>query len=35
MSCAEGETGFVYEGKLEFEINRIDPKALPGPRRKS
>ena len=28
-SCAEGDTGFVYKGKLPFEITREDEKALP------
>ncbi|MEO6975221.1 MAG: phosphoenolpyruvate synthase [Gallionella sp.] len=28
-SCAEGDTGFVYRGKLPFEIIRQDEKALP------
>ena len=30
VSCAEGETGFVYEGRLQFEVQRID---LDRPRR--
>ncbi len=29
-SCAEGDTGFVYKGKLPFEITRQDEKALPS-----
>jgi len=28
-SCAEGDTGFVYRGKLPFEITRQDEKPLP------
>ncbi len=28
-SCAEGDTGFVYRGKLPFEITKQDEKALP------
>ncbi|HTN93992.1 MAG TPA: phosphoenolpyruvate synthase [Gallionella sp.] len=28
-SCAEGDTGFVYRGKLPFEITRQEEKALP------
>lgn len=28
-SCAEGDTGFVYRGKLPFETTRQDEKALP------
>ena len=29
VSCAEGETGFVYEGNLDFEITRIDLSSIP------
>ena len=29
VSCAEGDTGFVYRGKLPFELTRQDEKALP------
>ena len=32
VSCAEGDTGFVYDGKVDFEIKRIDlsePKKTP------
>ena len=29
VSCAEGETGYVYEGKLAFEIQETDLSALP------
>ncbi len=29
VSCSEGDTGFVYRGKLPFEITRQDEKALP------
>ena len=29
VSCAEGETGYVYEGKLTFEIQETDLSALP------
>ena len=29
VSCAEGDEGFVYEGKLEFEETRIELDALP------
>ena len=25
VSCAEGETGFVYEGALPFEVQRVEP----------
>ena len=23
VSCAEGDTGFIYEGMLDFEVQRI------------
>jgi pyruvate,water dikinase len=29
VSCAEGETGFVYEGLLDFEINKTDLSSMP------
>ena len=32
VSCAEGDTGFVYEGQLAFERNRMDLTELPRPR---
>ncbi|MGH9773241.1 MAG: phosphoenolpyruvate synthase, partial [Candidatus Acidiferrales bacterium] len=31
ISCAEGDTGNVYEGELEFEVERTDLSALPRP----
>lgn len=34
VSCAEGETGFVYEGILDFEIKRFDMRHLERPRTK-
>lgn len=34
VSCAEGETGHVYEGKLEYSIDRIDFKSIPETRTK-
>jgi pyruvate,water dikinase len=34
VSCAEGETGFVYDGALRFETARVDLKTLPKPRTK-
>ncbi len=34
VSCAEGETGRVYEGRRAWEVERIDLKALPRPRTK-
>lgn len=30
VSCAEGETGFVYEGSLDFEIIRTDLSSVPA-----
>ncbi|MGE5193837.1 MAG: phosphoenolpyruvate synthase, partial [Deltaproteobacteria bacterium] len=32
VSCAEGETGFVYGGILPFDVERIDLKNLPRPK---
>ncbi len=32
VSCAEGETGYVYEGKLPFEIQKVDLSGLPKPK---
>jgi len=29
VSCAEGDTGFVYDGKLEFELKRIELDSMP------
>ncbi len=34
VSCAEGDTGFVYEGEMPFEVQRTDLKALAKPRTK-
>ncbi|MFO0925341.1 MAG: phosphoenolpyruvate synthase [Pirellulales bacterium] len=34
VSCAEGDTGYVYEGALPFEIQRTSLKTLPKPRTK-
>ena len=34
VSCAEGETGFVYEGKLEFTIDHTDLSSLGEPKTK-
>jgi pyruvate,water dikinase len=34
VSCAEGDTGFVYEGELPFEVQRTDLKSLGKPRTK-
>jgi pyruvate,water dikinase len=31
VSCAEGDTGVVYEGRLDFEQHRIELDALPRP----
>jgi len=32
VSCAEGETGHVYDGELAFSVEEIDPAKLPKPR---
>jgi pyruvate, water dikinase len=32
VSCAEGESGFVYEGTLPFDVEKIDLKTLSRPR---
>jgi len=29
VNCADGETGFVYEGNLDFEINKTDLSSIP------
>jgi pyruvate, water dikinase len=29
VSCAEGETGFIYQGKLDFEVQRVSLATLP------
>ncbi|MBW1916721.1 MAG: phosphoenolpyruvate synthase [Deltaproteobacteria bacterium] len=34
VSCSEGETGYVYEGLLPYEVERLDLKALPPTRTK-
>jgi pyruvate, water dikinase len=34
VSCAEGDIGFVYDGKLPFEVQRISLKDLSRPRTK-
>ena len=34
VSCAEGEAGHVYEGKLAFEVTKLDLKFVPRPRTK-
>ena len=34
VSCAEGDTGFVYEGELAFEVRRTNLKTLRRPRTK-
>jgi pyruvate,water dikinase len=34
VSCAEGDAGFVYEGKLPFKINKISVKNLARPKTK-
>jgi pyruvate,water dikinase len=32
VSCAEGEEGRVYEGKLEFAVEHVEPSSMPAPR---
>lgn len=32
VSCAEGDEGFVYDGELKFDVERIDPQTLSRPR---
>ncbi|HEX6764484.1 MAG TPA: phosphoenolpyruvate synthase, partial [Polyangiaceae bacterium] len=32
VSCAEGDEGKVYEGRVEFDRREIDPSSLPEPR---
>ena len=34
VSCAEGDAGFVYEGKLPFQVKRVDLKNLSRPKTK-
>ncbi len=34
VSCAEGETGFVYDGRLAFEVQRVDLATLARPKTK-
>jgi pyruvate,water dikinase len=34
VSCAEGDTGFVYEGKVPFHVQRTDLKTLGRPKTK-
>ena len=34
VSAAEGEVGRVYEGRLKFEVEEIDPEKLPRPKTK-
>ena len=34
VSCAEGDTGVVYDGRLDFEVERVEVKGLPRPRTK-
>ncbi len=34
VSCAEGDVGYVYDGILEYDVERVDLKDLPRPRTK-
>ena len=29
VSCAEGDTGYVYDGRLDFEVRRLDVETMP------
>jgi hypothetical protein len=31
MSCGEGDTGFIYEGELPFDVQRVDIKGSRPP----
>ena len=30
VSCAEGDTGYVYDGRLDFELRRLDVETMPA-----
>ena len=34
VSCAEGDTGFVYEGRIPFHVEKLDVKEIPRPKTK-
>ncbi len=34
VSCAEGDTGYVYDGKLPFQVDRVDLKGMKRPKTK-
>jgi pyruvate,water dikinase len=34
ISCAEGDAGYVYEGRLPFSVEKVDLTAMPRPRTK-
>ena len=34
VSCAEGETGYVYEGKIDYEVENINLENIPRPKTK-
>ncbi len=34
VSCAEGDVGYVYDGILDYEVDRVDLKDLPRPKTK-
>ena len=34
VSCAEGDTGFVYEGQIPFHVEKLDVKEIPRPKTK-
>ncbi len=31
LSCAEGNQGYIYKGKLPFDVREVDPSTLPEP----
>ena len=35
VSCSEGETGFVYDGILEFEVTQTDLSEVPSTQNKN
>ncbi len=32
VSCAEGEVGYVYDGKIEYKVEKVDLRELPKPK---
>ncbi|MGY9107422.1 MAG: hypothetical protein ACKVG0_13025, partial [Alphaproteobacteria bacterium] len=29
VSCAEGDTGYIYEGRLDFELRKLSVETMP------